>query len=75
MITEDVFLGLFEYGAILKGSQTELAYMADVERFEYGAILKGSQTYQVRMKTGMRFEYGAILKGSQTFIFIFILHF
>ena len=34
----------FEYGAILKGSQTlpEFDYCLPV--FEYGAILKGSQT-------------------------------
>ena len=34
----------FEYGAILKGSQTGLkSYLFPFE-FEYGAILKGSQT-------------------------------
>ena len=34
----------FEYGAILKGSQTDLAFVAVKHEFEYGAILKGSQT-------------------------------
>ena len=34
----------FEYGAILKGSQTERFARAGLSVFEYGAILKGSQT-------------------------------
>ena len=34
----------FEYGAILKGSQTPVQNIGDTARFEYGAILKGSQT-------------------------------
>ena len=34
----------FEYGAILKGSQTHAAERQDHSQFEYGAILKGSQT-------------------------------
>ena len=34
----------FEYGAILKGSQTGKKLIIQVEQFEYGAILKGSQT-------------------------------
>ena len=34
----------FEYGAILKGSQTTGGYFTGVVWFEYGAILKGSQT-------------------------------
>ena len=34
----------FEYGAILKGSQTHLLKMMKMLEFEYGAILKGSQT-------------------------------
>ena len=35
---------LFEYGAILKGSQTLASLLRRVIAFEYGAILKGSQT-------------------------------
>ena len=35
---------LFEYGAILKGSQTSFAPLYPPWKFEYGAILKGSQT-------------------------------
>ena len=35
----------FEYGAILKGSQTATAWNTKGRVFEYGAILKGSQTY------------------------------
>ena len=35
---------LFEYGAILKGSQTEQGARQISLEFEYGAILKGSQT-------------------------------
>ena len=34
----------FEYGAILKGSQTAFASVRESNVFEYGAILKGSQT-------------------------------
>ena len=34
----------FEYGAILKGSQTMLYQWLSQFAFEYGAILKGSQT-------------------------------
>ena len=34
----------FEYGAILKGSQTLNIRRLSKRRFEYGAILKGSQT-------------------------------
>ena len=34
----------FEYGAILKGSQTTRAFELIRLEFEYGAILKGSQT-------------------------------
>ena len=34
----------FEYGAILKGSQTSTSPQRSGEGFEYGAILKGSQT-------------------------------
>ena len=34
----------FEYGAILKGSQTAMPSEKRVIGFEYGAILKGSQT-------------------------------
>ena len=34
----------FEYGAILKGSQTGAFAYKRVVLFEYGAILKGSQT-------------------------------
>ena len=36
---------MFEYGAILKGSQTERLSWNMQGLFEYGAILKGSQTY------------------------------
>ena len=35
---------MFEYGAILKGSQTGKEYKLLIELFEYGAVLKGSQT-------------------------------
>ena len=35
---------MFEYGAILKGSQTSRQVIVHVVQFEYGAILKGSQT-------------------------------
>ena len=35
---------MFEYGAILKGSQTTQTLIMTDKRFEYGAILKGSQT-------------------------------
>ena len=35
---------MFEYGAILKGSQTSLSQLQGRAVFEYGAILKGSQT-------------------------------
>ena len=34
----------FEYGAILKGSQTIIYILLSHLEFEYGAILKGSQT-------------------------------
>ena len=34
----------FEYGAILKGSQTATRLWLIMQVFEYGAILKGSQT-------------------------------
>ena len=36
----------FEYGAILKGSQTFDIMRHQNFTFEYGAILKGSQTYK-----------------------------
>ena len=35
---------MFEYGAILKGSQTIHKRTLSHTKFEYGAILKGSQT-------------------------------
>ena len=35
---------MFEYGAILKGSQTLSDVPPNEVQFEYGAILKGSQT-------------------------------
>ena len=35
---------MFEYGAILKGSQTLQDATRRPKKFEYGAILKGSQT-------------------------------
>ena len=35
----------FEYGAILKGSQTCLDATLYLALFEYGAILKGSRTF------------------------------
>ena len=38
---------MFEYGAILKGSQTIYLRAARLCAFEYGAILKGSQTNHV----------------------------
>ena len=39
---------MFEYGAILKGSQTNVDCIYDPTWFEYGAILKGSQTPGLR---------------------------
>ena len=56
----------FEYGAILKGSQTISTGNARTSKFEYGAILKGSQTIHGIYQIFVSFEYGAILKGSQT---------
>ena len=56
----------FEYGAILKGSQTTRSRSRGRRPFEYGAILKGSQTWLRRVPLSLTFEYGAILKGSQT---------
>ena len=44
--------GLFEYGAILKGSQTSRQVIVHVVQFEYGAILKGSQTFVCLFWTG-----------------------
>ena len=41
---------MFEYGAILKGSQTLSSSPAIDSLFEYGAILKGSQTGAKIMK-------------------------
>ena len=35
---------LFEYGVILKGSQTNFTNFWKLTGFEYGVILKGSQT-------------------------------
>ena len=58
----------FEYGAILKGSQTGKKLVEKVIQFEYGAILKGSQTVGRVYSSDSLFEYGAILKGSQTHI-------
>ena len=40
---------MFEYGAILKGSQTEDVFEREYLWFEYGAILKGSQTTPLRV--------------------------
>ena len=37
----------FEYGAILKGSQTKKRLSITGLMFEYGAILKGSQTGKI----------------------------
>ncbi len=56
----------FEYGVILKGSQTYDRNLVVVEMFEYGVILKGSQTMKQQAKLNVAFEYGVILKGSQT---------
>ena len=56
----------FEYGAILKGSQTNGISCGKYNLFEYGAILKGSQTNMLILVLTSLFEYGAILKGSQT---------
>ena len=56
----------FEYGAILKGSQTRVPLATRTDLFEYGAILKGSQTVKFWWRIMSKFEYGAILKGSQT---------
>ena len=58
----------FEYGAILKGSQTVSAVTFPAYEFEYGAILKGSQTRLPLCFCLFTFEYGAILKGSQTML-------
>ena len=52
----------FEYGAILKGSQTVFIAVICPSAFEYGAILKGSQTWKHNHTLRRRFEYGAILK-------------
>ena len=41
---ELLYTSMFEYGAILKGSQTFLFKIVPHLLFEYGAILKGSQT-------------------------------
>ena len=60
------FYNEFEYGAILKGSQTDSSFMMTKCGFEYGAILKGSQTCLDAALYLALFEYGAILKGSQT---------
>ena len=38
----------FEYGAILKGSQTQDKATRCLRWFEYGAILKGSQTIRAK---------------------------
>ena len=57
---------MFEYGAILKGSQTTNKEYLAFSLFEYGAILKGSQTFCNSAVVEPAFEYGAILKGSQT---------
>ena len=57
---------MFEYGAILKGSQTLRILLMPSRLFEYGAILKGSQTSHTFGTNKQVFEYGAILKGSQT---------
>ena len=59
---------MFEYGAILKGSQTATMCKITLALFEYGAILKGSQTIYTSIKMHLLFEYGAILKGSQTML-------
>ena len=57
---------MFEYGAILKGSQTVDALRVVFLGFEYGAILKGSQTCVITSVREPEFADGAILKGSQT---------
>ena len=62
----------FEYGAILKGSQTHFVTITTDARFEYGAILKGSQTHRNVPPFSIVFEYGAILKGSQTDVDCFV---
>ena len=38
---------MFEYGVILKGSQTDATRIEFPVQFEYGVILKGSQTVQL----------------------------
>ena len=43
---------MFEYGAILKGSQTYIFSQHVCKKFEYGAILKGSQTFVCLFWTG-----------------------
>ena len=40
----------FEYGAILKGSQTRSPPNRTEQKFEYGAILKGSQTENLSLR-------------------------
>ncbi len=44
---------MFEYGAILKGSQTDGQTVKHVVEFEYGAILKGSQTHSRSKASGL----------------------
>ena len=53
----------FEYGAILKGSQTRAGRIGSPNLFEYGAILKGSQTAN---KLGVSYgKYKALLSSPQ----------
>ena len=59
---------MFEYGVILKGSQTCKATSQPRGTFEYGVILKGSQTARTFTRNNIMFEYGVILKGSQTLL-------
>ena len=66
MKTTFQFLRLFEYGVILNGSQTCVAFKSVCALFEYGVILNGSQTARNVQRCLIRFEYGVILNGSQT---------
>ena len=54
---------MFEYGAILKGSQTLSLCRKQLKRFEYGAILKGSQTIgSGRCIIARKSEFSAFLR-------------
>ena len=56
----------FEYGAILKGSQTYRFVQINILLFEYGAILKGSQTDE-NAALRERLEKAVCFKGMREF--------